>query len=283
MRFSDRATGNKAKFSPHAKIIHIDTDTAELSKNINAHLGIVGDIKDALERITAAIEPREHKQWIEQCAALRQEALVSYKNYGNISPYDIIHEVNARYPQDTVVATDVGQHQMWVAQTYHFTKPHTFLTSGGLGTMGYGMGAAIGGAVGTGKKAVLFTGDGSFGMNLNELATAVSQNLPLTIIIMNNGVLGMVRQWQTLFYHKHYSNTTLNRATDFVKLAEAFGAKGYRAETIDQFRQIMDTVEKDNGVNLIDCLIDEDEMVLPMVPPGGTVEQIIVSRKELEQ
>ena len=281
VRFSDRATGNKEKFNPGAKIIHIDTDTAELSKNIRAHLGIVGDIKDALSRITAAIAPREHKQWNADCAAIKELAATAYKNYGDISPYAIIQEVNNRYPADTVIATDVGQHQMWVAQTYHFTKPRTFLTSGGLGTMGYGMGAAIGGAVGTGKKTVLFTGDGSFGMNLNELTTAVSQRLPLTIIIMNNGVLGMVRQWQTLFYEKHYSNTTLNRATDFVKLAEAFGAKGYRANTIDEFRAIMDTVEKDNGVNLIDCLIDEDEMVLPMMPPGGTVEQIIVNRKEL--
>ena len=282
VRFSDRATGNKAKFSPNAKIIHIDTDTAELSKNINAHLGIVGDIRDALERITAAVAPQTHREWNEACAALRKVAQTSYKNYGDISPYEIIREVNRRYPRDAVIATDVGQHQMWVAQTYQFSVPHTFLTSGGLGTMGYGLGAAIGGAVGTGRKTVLFTGDGSFGMNLNELTTAVSQSLPLTIIIMNNGVLGMVRQWQTLFYEKHYSNTTLNRATDFVKLAEAFGAKGYRAETIEQFRAIMDAVENDNGVNLIDCRIDEDEMVLPMMPPGGTVEQIILSRKEIE-
>ena len=282
VRFSDRATGNKAKFSPNAKIIHIDTDTAELSKNINAHLGIVGDIRDALERITAAVAPQTHREWNEACAALRKVAQTSYKNYGDISPYEIIREVNRRYPRDAVIATDVGQHQMWVAQTYQFSVPHTFLTSGGLGTMGYGLGAAIGGAVGAGRKTVLFTGDGSFGMNLNELTTAVSQSLPLTIIIMNNGVLGMVRQWQTLFYEKHYSNTTLNRATDFVKLAEAFGAKGYRAETIEQFRAIMDAVENDNGVNLIDCRIDEDEMVLPMMPPGGTVEQIILSRKEIE-
>ena len=283
VRFSDRATGNKDKFSPGAKIIHIDTDTAELSKNIEAHLGIVGDIKDALARITAAVEPKEHAAWNAACAQLKKYAESAYKNYGDISPYEIIKAVNRRWPADAVIATDVGQHQMWVAQTYKFSTPRTFLTSGGLGTMGYGMGAAIGGALGTGKKTVLFTGDGSFGMNLNELATAVSQNLPLTIIVLNNGVLGMVRQWQTLFYDKHYSSTTLGRATDFVKLAEAFGAKGYRAATIDEFNTILDTVCKDDGVNLIDCLIDQDEMVLPMMPPGGTVDQIIVTRKEISE
>ena len=283
VRFSDRATGNKAKFSPNAKIIHIDTDTAELSKNIKTYLGIVGDIKDALARLCGLCEKQTHTEWNDKCFSLKKYAKTAYKNYGDISPYAIINEVNKRYPEDAVIATDVGQHQMWVAQTYKFSKPRTLLTSGGLGTMGYGMGAAIGGAVGSGKKTVLFTGDGSFGMNLNELATAVSQNLPLTIIIMNNGVLGMVRQWQTLFYNKNYSNTTLNRATDFVKLAEAFGAKGYRAATIDEFKNILDTVEKDNGVNLIDCLIDSDEMVLPMMPPGGSVEQIIVTREEITE
>lgn len=283
VRFSDRATGNKAKFSPNAKIIHIDTDTAELSKNIKTYLGIVGDIKDALARLCGLCEKQTHTEWNDKCFSLKEYAKTAYKNYGDISPYAIINEVNKRYPEDAVIATDVGQHQMWVAQTYKFSKPRTLLTSGGLGTMGYGMGAAIGGAVGSGKKTVLFTGDGSFGMNLNELATAVSQNLPLTIIIMNNGVLGMVRQWQTLFYNKNYSNTTLNRATDFVKLAEAFGAKGYRAATIDEFKNILDTVEKDNGVNLIDCLIDSDEMVLPMMPPGGSVEQIIVTREEITE
>lgn len=283
VRFSDRATGNKSKFSPNAKIIHIDTDTAELSKNIKAHLGIVGDIKDSLARLCELCEEQHHEEWNKECAELKEFAKTAYKNYGDISPYSIINEINNRYPEDTVIATDVGQHQMWVAQTYKFSKPRTLLTSGGLGTMGYGLGAAIGGAVGTGRKTVLFTGDGSFGMNLNELATAVSQNLPITVIIMNNGVLGMVRQWQTLFYDKNYSNTTLKRATDFVKLAEAFGAKGYRATTLDEFKTILDTVEKDSGVNLIDCHIHEDEMVLPMMPPGGSVEQIIVTREEISE
>lgn len=282
VRFSDRATGNKAKFSRNAKIIHIDTDTAELSKNIKASLGIVGDIKDALGRLAEMIDQKSHPEWLAHCRSYQEYANTAFRPYGEICPYDIIREVNRKYPADTIIATDVGQHQMWVAQTYQFTKPRTFLTSGGLGTMGYGLGAAIGGAVGTGRKTVLFTGDGSFGMNLNEMATAVSQNLPLTIIILNNKVLGMVRQWQTLFYQKHYSGTTLNRQTDFVKLAEAFGAKGYRAETIEEFREILEKTVNDNGVNLIDCKIDSDEMVLPMIPPGGSVEEIIVNREEME-
>jgi acetolactate synthase-1/2/3 large subunit len=178
---------------------------------------------------------------------------------------------------DTPVATDVGQHQMWVAQHYDFARPRTFLTSGGLGTMGFGLGAALGASVARGGgRAVLFTGDGSFHMNLNELATAVTYNLPVVIIVMNNGVLGMVRQWQGLFYDKRYSNTTLDRRTDYVKLAEAFGARGYRAGDMDALKLALDAAFSHNSPVVIDCVISQDEMVLPMIPPGGSIEDMIL-------
>ena len=193
-----------------------------------------------------------------------------------LTPYQVIDCVNSRTNENTPIATDVGQHQMWVAQKYNFKRPRTFITSGGLGTMGFGMGGAIGACVATGERTVLFTGDGSFGMNLNELATAVSQNLPLVIIIMNNGVLGMVRQWQTMFYNEHYSETTLDRKTDFVKLAEAFGAKGMRAADLNALSECLDQAFAENGPVVIDCIIDKDERVLPMVPPNSPITDLIV-------
>ena len=253
-RFSDRATGNKSRFAKNFKIIHIDIDGAELHKNIPADLAIKGDIRDAVDRLTALCEKKEHPEWSARVAELRKDEAeriesarkAAYEKScencaakcGNaglpanerLTPYDIV-DIIAAHAGDATVVTDVGQHQMWTAQRYPFKAPRTFLTSGGLGTMGYGMGAAVGAAVATGRTSVLFTGDGSFGMNLNELATSVSQNLPLVVVIMNNGVLGMVRQWQTLFFDKHYSNTTLNRKTDFVQLAKAFGAEGTRCFT----------------------------------------------------
>jgi acetolactate synthase-1/2/3 large subunit len=175
------------------------------------------------------------------------------------------------------VATDVGQHQMWTAQKYCFEKPRTFMTSGGLGTMGYGMGGAIGACVATGKRTVLFTGDGSFGMNLNEMMTAVSQKLPLIVVILNNGVLGMVRQWQAAFYNHHFSETTLNRKADFAALARAFGASGFSVATVDELNMAMKMAMKNEGPVLIDCAIDMDERVLPMIPPGGAIENMILS------
>ncbi len=279
-RFSDRATGNKLKFAPNAKIIHIDIDNAELQKNITVELGIEGDIKDALARLTALVEEQKLPEWQKRIAELRAEENAMPQSAKTLTPYRIIDIISEITTPETIVATDVGQHQMWTAQRYPFAKPRTFISSGGLGTMGFGMGAAMGAQMATGERVVLITGDGSFGMNLNELATAVSNQIPMVIVIMNNGVLGMVRQWQTLFFNKHYSNTTLARQTDFVKLAEAFGAKGMRATTPEEFTEAFRTAFAENGPVVIDCLIDEDEFVLPMLPPGGSMDDVITEIKE---
>lgn len=301
-RFSDRATGNKERFNKNFKIIHIDIDGAELQKNIPADLSINGDIKDAVERLCAVVKEKKHPRWherIEELKAEEQRRIESARNCGfkkecsncmhpcyntgipakdRLDPYDIIDIVSS-HAGDSIVVTDVGQHQMWAAQRYPLRTPRTFLTSGGLGTMGFGTGAAVGAAAATGKRSLLFTGDGSFGMNLNELATSVSQGLPLVIVIMNNGVLGMVRQWQTLFFGKHYSNTTLDRKTDFVKLAEAFGAKGIRVSTKEELDKAAAEAFSYNGTYLIDCLVDCNEFVLPMLPPGGSIDDIITEIK----
>lgn len=278
-RFSDRATGNKLKFAPNAKIIHIDIDNAELQKNIAVRLGIEGDIKDALARLTALVPERKLPEWQRRIAELRAEENAMPQSGNTLTPYRIIDIISEITDENTIVATDVGQHQMWTAQRYPFAKPRKFISSGGLGTMGFGMGAAMGAQMATGERVVLITGDGSFGMNLNELATAVTNRIPMVIVIMNNGVLGMVRQWQTLFFDKHYSNTTLARQTDFVKLAEAFGAKGMRAADPETFAEAFRTAFAEDGPVVIDCLIDEDEFVLPMLPPGGSMDDVITEVK----
>ncbi len=277
-RFSDRATGNKAKYAPGAKIIHIDTDKAEIDKNIIAHLGICSDVKMALSEIIDGVEKAEHPEWISQVKDFIKEEKKHIPVSEKMNPYNIIKVINECKTDDMPVATDVGQHQMWSAQYCEFGKPRKFVSSGGLGTMGFGLGAAIGSAIGSGHKTVLVTGDGSFGMCLNELATAASYNVPVIIVIMNNGVLGMVRQWQNLFFNQHYSNTVLDRKTDFVRLAQAFGVMGYRCTEMEDFRETMKTAVESDGPVLIECFIDKDEMVLPMLPPGGSMDDIIVER-----
>ena len=285
-RFSDRATGNKNRFSKNFRIIHIDIDGAELHKNISADLAIKGDIKDSVSRLTELVGEKKRPQWEERISQLRQEELQRTENalrsgkaaQQQLRPYDIVDIISA-YADDAVIATDVGQHQMWTAQRYPLKKPRTFITSGGLGTMGFGMGAAIGASIASGKRAVLFTGDGSFGMNLNELATAVSRNIPLVVVIFNNNSLGMVRQWQTLFFDGHYSNTVLDRSTDFVKLAEAFGAKGARASSKEELEKAAAEAFAGSGPFVIDCTVDCDEFVLPMLPPGGSIDDIITEIK----
>ena len=274
-RFSDRATGNKDVYVRNCNILHIDVDAAEIDKNITTQLGINGDVKETLRKLISAVSPANHPTWNAEIDKFKEKEASFEPKSDIMTPYDVIDTVNAKMPEDAVIATDVGQHQMWVAQRYRFEKPRTFVSSGGLGTMGFGMGAAIGAYIASEKPVVLFTGDGSFGMNLNELATAVSCNVPLIVVIMNNGVLGMVRQWQTLFFNKHYSNTTLCRQTDFVKLAEAFGAMGFRAADTDELAKALDEAIAAKRPAVIDCTISKDEFVLPMLPPGGSIDDII--------
>lgn len=275
-RFSDRATGNKSEYAKNAKTLHIDIDPAEIGKNIPAYTSMIGNIKDVLSSLLAQLPEKTHPQWHEEIEELKRHPQTKDDRYC-IHPKDVYTAVHSHMPADGLVATDVGQHQMWAAQYYPFSKPRTFLTSGGLGTMGFGMGAAIGGCIGSGRKrTVLFTGDGSFHMNLNEMATAVTNELPLVVIIMNNHALGMVRQWQSLFFDKRYSQTTLDRKTDYVKLAEAFGASGYRVTDISQLEPVLTEAFAKNTPVVIDCVIDCDEMVFPMIPPNGTINDIIL-------
>lgn len=282
-RFSDRATGNVSKYATKAKIIHIDIDRAEVDKNVSVDLGVGGDLKQALNEILKLVKPKENIEWqnrIKELKEFSKNSIDQNMPKDELNPYTLIKEVSKHTSDDTKIVTDVGQHQMWVAQYYEFKKPRTFITSGGLGTMGFGLGAAIGSAMYTNERTVLFTGDGSFGMNLNELATVATQNLPIVIILMNNGVLGMVRQWQNLFFDKHYSQTVLERKTDFVKLAEAFGIKGYRISDVSQMKDVIDQAFKEKGPVLVDCCIDKDEFVLPMLPPGGSFEDIITIKED---
>lgn len=281
VRFSDRATGNKKKYAKNAKIIHLDIDFSEINKNIPAVVGVCGDIKDAFAKIASKTPKAKRPEWIEHVEKLREKEYSRYIKSDKLTPKNLIDTINENINPDTVIATDVGQHQMWAAQYCNFKQSRKFISSGGLGTMGFGMGAAIGAAFGSKARAVLITGDGSFGMNLNEMATAVSSQVPLTIVIFNNGVLGMVRQWQTLFFNKHYSSTTLNRKTDFVKLAEAFGAQGMRVSTVSEFKDAFLKAYSVNGPVIIDCEIDCDEFVLPMLPPGGSIDDIIIDDKNV--
>lgn len=276
-RFSDRATGNKDEFAKKAQILHIDIDPAEISKNIPAQQSLIGNIKDILVRLAALLPKQKHDAWKANIEEMREFEKENQEVFLGLSPEYVVKAANRILGDDILVATDVGQHQMWAAQYYPFTRPRSFITSGGLGTMGFGMGAAIGSCIANQKKrTVLFTGDGSFHMNLNEMSTAVANQLPLVVMVMNNGVLGMVRQWQTLFYGKRYSNTTLDKKTDFVKLAEAFGAKGIRVASPDEVDAALQEAKTTYGPVLIDCIIHADEKVLPMIPPGGTIEDIML-------
>ena len=276
-RFSDRGTGNTAKYARNAKIIHMDIDASELCKNIPVELGMTGSMKDILQKLAEKLPQQTHADWMARVAELQEKTReLEAQNPDELTPFTAIDALAEAADKETIVATDVGQHQMWVAQHYPFETPRTFISSGGLGTMGFGLGAAIGAATATGKKTILVTGDGSFGMNLNELATAVTNQTPVVLFIMNNGVLGMVRQWQTLFFDKHYSNTTLERKTDFVKLAEAFGMPGYRAMNMAELKEVLPKAFAEKGPVLVDCAIDCDAFVLPMLPPGGCIDDIIV-------
>jgi len=284
VRFSDRATGNTDSFGQGRIIVHVDIDLSEIGKNVVPHIEACGDVKKVLSLLLKILPDMRNEEWLEHIEGLKKteaehaSSLWFAEESGNtgFSPQSIIKTARRYCEDDTVIATDVGQHQMWVIQNYSFCKPRTLLTSGGLGAMGFGLGAAIGACVAkNGKRTVLFTSDGSFGMNLIELATAVTQELPITIIILNNGTLGMVRQWQTIFYGERYAQSTLKRKTDFVALAKAFGAEGYRAADLSQLEKILENLSG-SVPTVIDCPIDINEKVFPMIPPGGSVKNIIV-------
>lgn len=283
VRFSDRATGNVSKFAKKSKIIQLDPDFSEINKNVKVDCGIVGDVSHSFREIAKACEKKENPEWMAEVEKLkadeaRFEKEIADKSTAQLSPKKVFDVINECKPKNTVIVTDVGQHQMWTAQYVKFDNTRRFVSSGGLGTMGFGLGAAIGSKVATGDTTVLITGDGSFGMNLNELATAVSYNIPIVIVLMNNGVLGMVRQWQTLFFGGRHSNTVLTeRKTDFVKLAEAFGALGYRVHNQAEFKEAFTKALASGKTVVIDTIIDKDEFVLPMLPPGGSIDDIITN------
>ena len=275
VRFNDRVTGNRQKFATGAKIVHVDVDGSELNKTVNLMCGLRGDVKLTLQKLLPLLNEGTKPEWMAKVNAFREEEETYLDNREGLTPRRAILTLNKHLGANTAVCTDVGQHQMWSAQNLFFRKPRRFASSGGLGTMGYGFGAAIGAAYGTGERSVLVTGDGSFGMNLNELATAVRYNVPVVVIIMNNGVLGMVRQWQTLFYDKHYSNSVLERKTDFAAFARSFGADGEAVNTPEELDTALGRAFVCEGPYIIDCKIDKDEFVLPMLPPGGSMDDII--------
>ncbi|MCI8407773.1 MAG: biosynthetic-type acetolactate synthase large subunit [Lachnospiraceae bacterium] len=273
-RFSDRVTGNAKKFANKAKILHIDVDPAEVNKNIHVNASIIGDCKAVLEILNSKLEQQNHSAWVNEVMEKKEKFPLTYPEDRLTGPYVIekIHEITGG---DAIITTDVGQHQMWAAQYFKYQKPRTFLSSGGLGTMGYGLGASIGAQVGMPEKRVFnIAGDGCFRMNMNEIATATRYNIPIIQVILNNHVLGMVRQWQTLFYEKRYSQTILEDKVDFVKVAEAMGAKAYRITKREEVEPVLREVLSLKEPVLIDCVIDPDEKVWPMVAPGAAIGEV---------
>lgn len=273
VRFSDRVTGNAKKFAKNAKILQFDIDPAEINKNIITDAHIIGDIKEILIALNQRLEQQEHSEWIEKVMTYKEKYPLKYSERGLSGPF-MIEEIYKQTQGDAIIVTEVGQHQMWAAQFYQYNKPRTLITSGGLGTMGYGLGAAIGAQMANPDKQVInIAGDGCFRMNMNEMATAVRQKLPLIQVVVNNHVLGMVRQWQTLFYEQHYSATILNDSVDFVKVAEAMGAIGIRATTREEFQDALAKALSSQMTVLIDCIIDSDDKVWPMVAPGADIAE----------
>lgn len=276
-RFSDRVALNTKSFAKKANIAMVDIDKSEINKNVVVDASCVGDVKDFLTRLLPKINEVKHPEWEETITQWKERERVVKSEGCKLHPSEIVEIVCDKVEDDAIYVTDVGQHQMWAAQYVKHNSVKKFLTSGGLGTMGFGYGAAIGAQMGCPDNRVIhFTGDGSFHMNLNEACTAVSRGLPIITVIMNNQVLGMVYQWQTIFYDKRYSNTTPERKTDFVKLIEAFGGKGFRAETPEELTEAMDKALLEDGPVWIDCRISREERVLPMIPAGKSVENMII-------
>lgn len=280
-RFSDRVTGNAAKFASKAKIIHFDIDAAEINKNIKSDVCVVGDALEVLKRVNAKLGQLDHSEWIKHIQELKEKYPMRYRRDCLNGPL-IMETIDKITDSDAIIVTDVGQHQMWAAQHYTFKKPRTLITSGGLGTMGFGLGAAIGAKLGCRDKTVInIAGDGCFRMNMNEIATATRYNIPVIEIIFNNHVLGMVRQWQDLFYGKRYSATVLDDTVDFVKVSEGMGAKGYRVSTIEEFKAALTEAIELNIPCVIECQIDREDKVFPMVSPGAAISEAF-DRQDLD-
>ena len=272
-RFSDRVTGNAKKFASHAKILQFDVDAAEMNKNVLIDEGVIGDLKVVLSQINKELEQQDHADWIAKIRDYKEKYPLTYHPEGLTGPY-VVEEIYRQTEGKAIIVTEVGQNQMWAAQFYKYTEPRTLLTSGGLGTMGYGLGASLGAKMGrTDKVVVNVAGDGCFRMNMNEIATAVRHNIPIIQVVVNNHVLGMVRQWQDLFYGQRYSATVLNDAVDFVKLAEAMGAAGFRATSREEFQETFAKALQLGKPVVIDCQIDSDEKVWPMVAPGAAISE----------
>ena len=273
-RFDDRVTSDTEKFAKNAQILQIDIDPAEMNKNVLIDHGIVGDLKEVLMRLNARLEEQSPPEWMEQIAAYQKEYPLQYEDGKLTGPY-IVEEIYRQTKGDAIITTEVGQHQMWAAQYYKYKEPRTLLSSGGLGTMGYGLGASIGAKMGCPEKTVVnIAGDGCFRMNMNEIATAARYQIPIVQVVVNNHVLGMVRQWQNLFYNQHYSQTILDDAVDFVKLAQALGAEGIRVTTKEEFADAFAKAVKMQRPVVLDCQIDQDDKVWPMVAPGTAISEV---------
>lgn len=273
-RFSDRVTGNAAKFAKNAGILQIDVDPAEINKNIMTTASVIGDLKCVLNQLNSRLEQQDHSQWLERIRELKETYPLTYDENKFCGPA-IVEKISELTKGDAVITTEVGQHQMWSAQYYTYRRPRSFISSGGLGTMGFGLGASMGAQLGRPDETVInIAGDGCFRMNMNEIATAARYNIPIIQVVINNHVLGMVRQWQTLFYGQRYSYTVLNDAVDFVKLAEAMGAKGARVDNIEAFEKVFKEALDSNVPFVIDCQIDLDDKVFPMVAPGAPIDEV---------
>jgi len=276
-RFSDRVAQNMKKFGNKATIVQVDIDNSEINKNVIVDKSLVCDVKDFVEKIIPLVDQRERPDWFEKIRKWQEQSYKPMDDDTCLKPHQLIGKICSMTKEDAIYVTDVGQHQMWAAQFIKHINPKSFITSGGLGTMGFGYGASIGAKIACPEKRVIhITGDGSFHMNMNEACTAVTNNLPIISVIFNNKVLGMVYQWQGVFYGKRYSATTVERKTDFVKVAEGFGAKGYRAANLAEFEKVFAKALKDEGPVWIECLIDKEEKVLPMIPNGGTVDDMLL-------
>ena len=276
VRFDDRVIGNARTFSPGAKFIHVDIDPAEISKNVKADIPIVGDLKYVLTKLTQFVEPKQENKWLERIAYLKEKYPLQYDQDNELRPQYIIEKLYEQTKGDAIVVTDVGQHQMWAAQYYKYNQPRSFITSGGLGTMGFGLPAAIGAQVGCPEKRdFCIAGDGGFQMNIQELATAIYNKIPVVVLVMNNGYLGMVRQWQELFFDKRYSQTSLKGSPDFAEVAQVYGGRGIRVSNREDFDTALAQALSEKTFFLIDCLIPAEENVLPMVAPGEPINKML--------